>query len=167
MSRPNPTILIVPGSFSPVTQYDSVVAHLRSANFPAFALQLPSTQKRMPLAPATMSDDASLIRRTVEVLLSQNKEVVVICHSYGGTPTTQALAGLKVRRLVYLSAIVPRMGQCNHEAMGGVKGEDWPLGMQDIVRFLLLFFSFHISTLISSRLFVVQEFQKGIHSMLQ
>jgi pimeloyl-ACP methyl ester carboxylesterase len=138
MSTTKPTIVIVPGSFSPSNQYDTLITHLRSASFPAFALQLPSTQKRMPLPPATMSDDASLIRRTVEALLSQGKEVVVMCHSYGGTPTTQGLAGLKVRRLVYLSAIVPRLGQCNHEAMGGVVGEEWPLGMQSIVRFSFL-----------------------------
>jgi hypothetical protein len=92
----------------------------------------------MPLPPATMSDDASLIRRTAEMLISQGKEVVVLAHSYGGTPTTQALAGLKVRRIVYLTAIVPAAGETNVVAMGGEEG-DLPLGLEDVVRFHLPF----------------------------
>jgi hypothetical protein len=81
-----------------------------------------------------MSDDASLIRRTAEMLLSQGKEVVVLAHSYGGTPTTQALVGLKVRRIVYLSAIVPAAGETNIVAMTGEEG-GLPLGLEDVVRF--------------------------------
>jgi alpha-beta hydrolase superfamily lysophospholipase len=138
MATTKPTILIVPGSFSPSTQYATVITHLRTAGFPAFSIQLPSTQKRMPLPPATMSDDASLIRRTAEMLISQGKEVVVLAHSYGGTPTTQALAGLKVRRIVYLTAIVPAAGETNVVAMGGEEG-DLPLGLEDVVRFHLPF----------------------------
>jgi hypothetical protein len=91
----------------------------------------------MPLAPATMSDDASLIRRTVEAVLAQGKEIVVVAHSYGGTPTTQGLGGLKVKNIVYLSAIVPKVGQTNVEAMGGEKGV-LPLGMEDVVCINLL-----------------------------
>jgi alpha-beta hydrolase superfamily lysophospholipase len=138
MSPTNPTILVVPGSFSPSTQYASLITHLRAAGFPAFAIQLPSTQKRMPLPPATMSDDASLIKRTAEMLISQGKEVVVLAHSYGGTPTSEGLAGLKVSRIVYLSAIVPAVGETNVVAMGGEEG-GLPLGLEDVVRLYPLF----------------------------
>jgi triacylglycerol esterase/lipase EstA (alpha/beta hydrolase family) len=146
MSTTKPTILIVPGSFSPSSQYSTLITHLRNLGFPAFALQLPSTQKRMPLAPGSMSDDASLIRRTVEAVLAQGKEIVVVAHSYGGTPTTQALGGLKVKNIVYLSAIVPKVGQTNVEAMGGEKGV-LPMGMEDVVRifFILLLYFFLLS----------------------
>ncbi|KAH4405957.1 hypothetical protein HBH70_136710 [Parastagonospora nodorum] len=117
-----PAILIVPGSFAPPSIYKDIVEHLRKAGFQAVALRTPSTLKRMPLPPATMSDDASAIKGAVEAVIAQGKEVVVVCHSYGGTPTTQALAGLKVKRIVYLTAIVPKLGQSNVEAMGGEKG---------------------------------------------
>ncbi|KAH7399607.1 Alpha/beta hydrolase fold-1 [Pyrenochaeta sp. MPI-SDFR-AT-0127] len=113
----NPTILIVPGSFSSPGAYDGVVALLRKQGFPAFAVQLPSTQKRMPLEPATMQDDASVIRRAAEALIGLGREVVVLCHSYGGTPTTEGLAGLAVKRIIYLSAIVPKVGQTHIAAM--------------------------------------------------
>jgi pimeloyl-ACP methyl ester carboxylesterase len=135
MSTPKPTIIIVPGSFAPPTIYSTTINHLRDAGYPAVAIQLPSTTKRMPLEPATMSDDASVIKRVVETVLSQGKQVVVICHSYGGTPTSQALVGLGVKRLVYLSAIVPKLGQSNVTAMGG---EDGVLPMEAVVSISVL-----------------------------
>ncbi|KAJ4350459.1 uncharacterized protein N0V89_009080 [Didymosphaeria variabile] len=42
-----------------------------------------------------------------------------MCHSYGGTPTTQALAGVPVKRIVYLTAIAPKVGQSHADAMAG------------------------------------------------
>ncbi|KAH7408156.1 Alpha/beta hydrolase fold-1 [Phaeosphaeria sp. MPI-PUGE-AT-0046c] len=126
-----PTIILVPGSFAPETIYRKTILHLRSLGFPAVALRIPSTTKRMPLAPATMSDDADVIKRSVEAVTATGKEVVVVCHSYGGMPTTQALAGLKgVKRVVYLAAIVPKVGESNVESMGGKKGE-LPFPMDD------------------------------------
>jgi pimeloyl-ACP methyl ester carboxylesterase len=118
MSPTKPTILFVPGSFAPPSIYSAVIAHLRSAGFPSVALQLPSTIKRHPVPPATMSDDASTIRRAAEAIIASGQEVVVACHSYGGTPTTQALTGLKIKRVVYVTAIVPRVGQSQMGAMG-------------------------------------------------
>lgn len=130
MSTPKPTILIVPGSFAPSTIYSDLVTHIRALGYPSVALSLPSTQKRIPLPPATMQDDADVIKRAVETLIAQGKEVAVMCHSYGGTPTTQALAGLKVRRLMYLSAIVPKVGQTQNVAMTGKEA----MPMADVVR---------------------------------
>lgn len=74
-----PTILIVPGSFAPPVIYKDIVENLRKAGFPAVALRTPSTLKRMPLPPATMSDDANTIKGAVEAVIAQGKEVVVSC----------------------------------------------------------------------------------------
>lgn len=41
----------------------------------------------------------------------------VVCHSYGGTPTTQALAGVPVKRIIYLTAVVPSIGQNQIDAL--------------------------------------------------
>ncbi len=72
-----PTILIVPGSFAPASLYDNFIPLLKKAGFPAFAMQLPSTVKRMPLPPVTMQDDADAIRGVVEMLGNFGREVVV------------------------------------------------------------------------------------------
>ena len=65
------------------------------------------------LPPATMADDADVVKRSAEAVLATGQEVVVVCHSYGGTPTTQALGALEdkkgVRRVANLSAIIPRV----------------------------------------------------------
>ena len=70
-----------------------------------------------------MKDDADVIKRAAEMLIAQGKEVVVVCHSYGGTPTTQALVGVDVKRIVYLTVIVPRVGQNQCQAMNMEGGE--------------------------------------------
>lgn len=105
-----PTILVVPGSFAPAAIYQDVVDLLYKKGYPAVTVQLPSTQKRWPLPPATMEEDAQVIRGAVEGLVKLGREVIVICHSYGGTPTTQALCGLPIKRLIYLTAAVPSIG---------------------------------------------------------
>jgi alpha-beta hydrolase superfamily lysophospholipase len=112
-----PTILLVPGSFAPPTIYQTLITLLSKRGYPAVALQLPSTQKRMPLPPATMEEDAETVKRAAETLISQGKDVVVLCHSYGGAPTTQGLANVAVKRIIYLTAVAPRVGQSQIEAM--------------------------------------------------
>jgi pimeloyl-ACP methyl ester carboxylesterase len=120
-----PTILIVPGSFAPPTIYDELVRLLKAKGHPAVAVQLPSTSKRMPLAPATMFEDADVIKRAAEALINLGREVIVVAHSYGGVPMTQGLVGVPVSKIVYLTAIVPKMGQTNPEALGQ-KQEEMP-----------------------------------------
>lgn len=137
-----PTILIVPGSFTTTTIYAPVVSLLRAQGYPALALELPSTQKRFPLEPATMADDADVIKRAAETLIGQGRELVVVCHSYGGTPTTQGLAGVAgVKRIVYLSAAAPRKGESHITAMELKEGMLPPISVSITPTFLACGFS--------------------------
>lgn len=114
-----PTILLVPGSFSSRGMYKNTVDKLRSQGYPALAIDLPSAQKRYPLEPATLQDDAGHIRAVTDALIAEGNELVVVCHSYGGTPTSEGLAGLGkhegklggVKRIIYLTAVIPRVGE--------------------------------------------------------
>ncbi|KAH7392295.1 Alpha/beta hydrolase fold-1 [Phaeosphaeria sp. MPI-PUGE-AT-0046c] len=112
-----PTIVMVPGSFVTPGVYQPIIELLRARGFPALEIFLPSTQKRVGLDPATMQQDADRIRDVAEALIAQNKEVVVVAHSYGGFPATQGLAGMKVKRIVYLAAIAPNLGETYVEAL--------------------------------------------------
>lgn len=47
------TILIVPGSFSEYGIYNPFLAQVRNQGFTAFAVKLPSTQKRFPVSYCT------------------------------------------------------------------------------------------------------------------
>ena len=121
MATSRPTIVIVPGSFSAYGAYDPFVALLRAQGFTTFAVKLPSTQKRHPLPPATLQDDAAHVRGVVEALVAEKEgsQVAVLAHSYGGSVATEALAGLQsgVKRLVFLSATAPRVGETQISAM--------------------------------------------------
>lgn len=137
MAPTKPTLLIIPGSFTKYGAYDSFLALLRARSFTALAVALPSTQKRYPLPPATLQDDAAHVRGVVERLVAEGEgtEVVVVAHSYGGTVAAEALEGLGVRegakggvkRVVYLTAVVPRVGETQVQAMrmegGGLPAE--------------------------------------------
>ena len=130
-----PTIVIVPGSFTAYGVYDNFLKMIRDKGFSAFAIQLPSTQKRHPLPPATLQDDASHVRGVIERLVAEEegREVMVVGHSYGGSVITEALSGLGlgegeggdhkekrkagVKRLVFLSATVPKIGETQTSAM--------------------------------------------------
>ncbi|KAF2439575.1 alpha/beta-hydrolase [Karstenula rhodostoma CBS 690.94] len=114
-----PSIVIVPGSFTAQGIYQDVVDRLRAKGFPALAIDLLSSQKRLGLEPATMQDDAKHVRAVAETLIAQGKEVVVLCHSYGGVPTTQGLAGVPVKRIIYLTAVAPKVGETHAESMPG------------------------------------------------
>ncbi|KAF2847841.1 alpha/beta-hydrolase [Plenodomus tracheiphilus IPT5] len=113
----NPTILVVPGSFCPPTFYTEFVDALKEKGFPALVVQLPSTRVRVAsLGPAGMMEDADVVRRAVEGLIGMGRGVVVLCHSYGGIPTTQALTSLPIKRIIYLTAVIPLLHQNEHEA---------------------------------------------------
>ncbi|KAJ4299435.1 hypothetical protein N0V90_004680 [Kalmusia sp. IMI 367209] len=112
-----PTILLVPGSFAAQGVYNDLVTRIRAKGYPALAIDLHSTQKRIGFDPATMEEDAKQIRAVAETLIGQGKEVVVMCHSYGGTPTTQGLAGVPVKRIVYLTAVAPKVGESHAMAI--------------------------------------------------
>lgn len=127
MSTSKPTILLVPGSFAAGNVYAPLVSLFRAQGFSALAAQLPSSQKRYPLPPATLQDDAAHVRGIVEQLLAEeeSRQVVVVAHSYGGTVATEAFEGLGthgegkggVRRLVFLTATAPRVGETLNTAL--------------------------------------------------
>lgn len=112
-----PSIVIVPGSFATPGLYQDCVLALRAKGFPALEVFLPTTQKRVGLEPATMQEDAAKIKSVAEALIAQGKEVVVVCHSYGGCPTTEGLVGVPVKRIIYLTSIAPKVGESLATAM--------------------------------------------------
>jgi hypothetical protein len=59
-----------------------------------------------------------------------------VCHSYGGVPTTQALVDIGVKRIIYISAIVPSVGQNNVVALSGEGAE---LPMEAVVCYFVFF----------------------------
>lgn len=116
-----PTIVIIPGSFSPDHFYFTTVAELQSLGFSAIVRNLPTTERRPPSPAATFDDDVQYFNYLLNRLLAEGKDVVVLGHSYGGCVLTQCVKGLtekstdssrgSLKGLIYLTAMMPKVGQ--------------------------------------------------------
>jgi pimeloyl-ACP methyl ester carboxylesterase len=98
-----PTIVLVHGACHDAESWDALRSELTALGRTSVAIKLPSSGHDI----ANLGDmyaDATAIRSLVDSL----DDVVVVCHSYGGVPTTRALAGASnVRGIVYLAAFMP------------------------------------------------------------
>lgn len=129
-STAKPAFVIVPGSFSPASFYDDLVAALRENGYETLIETLPSSARAPPDPPATMEEDAALFHGIVEKLADQGKDVVIVTHSYGGVPGTECSKGLSkaerkeagkpggIARFVYVTSVVPPPGISSGDLMG-------------------------------------------------
>ena len=129
MAHTRPTIVLVPGSFcSAALLWDAVVDKLHNAEYDAFAIEL-QTVGPPPTTPAkTMADDSAHIHGIVEALANDGKEVLVVMHSYGGIPGTQAVKNLSRKEqqkqgkeggiigLVYVSSLLLNEGESSNDS---------------------------------------------------
>lgn len=123
-----PTILFVTGSFAPVEFYTNIVDLITSAGHTIQIVKLPSITKKPGPLP-TMYDDAAHIAALATELADQGKDIILMAHSYGGTPASQAMKGLSkserakagkkggVVRLAYMTAVAPAEGVAAGEAL--------------------------------------------------
>ncbi|KAL4947987.1 Alpha/beta hydrolase fold-1 [Aspergillus filifer] len=117
---PRPTIVFVPGAWHTPTTFDLLLPPLHAAGYPTISVHLPSIGA---IGPVKYADDVSSIRKVVAGLVEMGQEVVVVAHSYGGCPSTDAVAGLGrkyrtlnlvggVTQIVYIAGLVPTKGNC-------------------------------------------------------
>ena len=126
-----PTIVIVPGSFSPPSFYATVIDQLHSHNYEAICIDLPSVGRSPHGAPAaTMAEDAAQVQFVTSKLAEAGKDVVIVTHSYGGIVGTESARGLAkadreaagktggISRLFYITSLVPLVGTSLKMLMG-------------------------------------------------
>jgi pimeloyl-ACP methyl ester carboxylesterase len=126
----HPTILIVPGSFSPPRFYAGIVDHLTRHGYETIVAHYPSIGRRDPLPPATMADDAAYTSALAEKLADAGQSIIMVTHSYGGIVGTESTKGLAktereafgkpggITRLLYITSLVPRVGESLKTLMG-------------------------------------------------
>ena len=93
-------------------------------------VHFPSIGRRDPLPPATMADDAAYTSAIAGRLADAGKSIVMVTHSYGGivgTESTKSLAKTErevagkvggIIRLLYITSLVPRVGESFTTLMG-------------------------------------------------
>ncbi|RSL62698.1 hypothetical protein CEP53_004681 [Fusarium sp. AF-6] len=123
MSRPS--LIIVPGASGLPEFYDSFIKAVTERGYDIKALHLPSVglmtgAREGPLP--TMYEDAELIAKHVRELADRGNDVILVTHSYGGTPATESVKGLtkKDRQkqgleggiigIAYMTSLVPNVG---------------------------------------------------------
>jgi pimeloyl-ACP methyl ester carboxylesterase len=132
-----PTIVIVPGSFSPTYFYDTFVSPLSAHNYDVQVVSLPSVGGKTA---TTMIDDATAIQAVTTKIADQGKDIVLVMHSYGGIPGTESAHGLAKKEreasgkkggivaLLYVVALLVRPGK----SLGSTLGEG--TGVPDYVK---------------------------------
>ena len=97
--------------------------------------------------PPTMYDDVAFISDHVTGLADAGKDVLLITHSYGGTPATQTVQGLSkserqrhgkdggIVGLAYMTSLVPEVGMPASNRVGNATDGRPPLMLVGVSRF--------------------------------
>ena len=119
------SVVIIPGAFTVPEAYDLVVQGVTARGLDIKAIHLPSVGTPGPRegAAPTMYDDAAFIATHVRSLADAGNDVILITHSYGGTPGTESVRGLSKKereaqglkggivRIAYMTSLVPNVGE--------------------------------------------------------
>lgn len=89
-----PTILFVPGAWHTSAGFAPSCTHLTTLGFPTATIDHPTIGSTDPSK--TIHDDIAHLRKTLISLIDTGKEVVILCHSWGGIVTSEAVVGLGV-----------------------------------------------------------------------
>jgi pimeloyl-ACP methyl ester carboxylesterase len=115
-----PALLLVHGAWHGPWAWRHVIEQLPDIDVHTVAL--PSSGSD-PAALGDLHDDAAAVSAAMAAI---DGPVVVVAHSYGGIPVTQALASAdNVRRLVYLAAFQLDVGDSLLSSVGGAHPSWW------------------------------------------
>lgn len=91
--KSEPTIVLVPGAWSPPDIYSELQSNLSARGIHSETVQHPSTGAEP--ATKTLEDDVSHLRHTLVALFNAGKSIVIVAHSYGGVVASAAVKGLE------------------------------------------------------------------------
>ena len=129
-----PTFLFVPGAWHLPNIYSDVIDSLSAHSYPTVGLPLPSAGAMPPNM--SFDEDVDAIRVSLTKLVeTEEKEVILVVHSYTGMPATEAPKGLGkkerqekglkggVVRLVFIMAFA--MPEGFQPTAGGAQMPQW------------------------------------------
>lgn len=137
MSSTRPVVVFCQGSFTTPGIYDDLRDAVQGRGCDIKVLPL-ATWWRGPednREPPSMYDDAAVIRTEVEQLAGQGKDVVVVSHSYAGTPVSEGTAQMGKASMIsrgkkggvvgigYITSVVGQVGQSAGEILASKEGE--------------------------------------------
>lgn len=125
-----PTIIIIPGAWQKPVAFEGIVQLLEKTGYPTTHVPLPTVgDLDAPLA--TLEDDIETVRKVLNPLLEEGKEVVLIGHSSGGISMSAVVEGNDIASrkaagqeggvltCIFLAAFVIPKGQSLLGMLGG------------------------------------------------
>lgn len=128
-----PTVVLVPGAWQRSSVFDAVQHKLGLLGYPTVLVDHLSTGAEPPTI--ELSDDVDNLHKVLQKLVDEERDIVVVAHSYGGVVASCAVEGLDVPALrkagktggvimlAYLSAFVLPKGA---SLMDGLHGQWLP-----------------------------------------
>ena len=114
-----PTVVLVHGAWFGPWAWDRVREHLAAAGVPTETVSLPSVGEGL----GGLTDDVAAVGRVLDGL---DGPFVLVGHSYGGIPVTEAAAIRDdVAHVVYVCAFVVPVGTALLDAVGGEPPDWW------------------------------------------
>jgi len=116
----------------PPTPTTAVLVHGAWADGSSWAKVTPLLQQRglkvvsVQLQRASLSEDASIVRRAIE---AQTGQVILVGHSYGGAVITEAGTSDKVVNLVYVDAFTPGDNESINDLIKPYPAGTWQAGI--------------------------------------
>ena len=112
-----PRLILIHGAWVGPWEFDALVAELRERGWQVDAPDLPSVGST-----AGIAEDAAAVTAALD---ASPLPAVLVGHSYGGIPITQAGNHPLVERLVYVTAFALDEGESAASSMGGSLPEWW------------------------------------------
>jgi pimeloyl-ACP methyl ester carboxylesterase len=137
-----PTLVLVHGAWHSPAHFKPLIEVLESHNYNVVAVTCPSSSRAATATPATFEDDCEAVRSVVLRELD-SANVLVVAHSYGGVPASNALKSLSpsartasnhatsVTGIAYVCAAALPAGITFLQAIGGQPLQIHDLGAND------------------------------------
>ncbi|KAH8898049.1 alpha/beta-hydrolase [Thozetella sp. PMI_491] len=88
-----PVFVIVPGAWHKPLHYLNIAVRLQATGYRVSAIPLPTAGWEPGVGTKTIADSAHAVRAVIQPYIDAGREVVVVCHSFGGLPTTDGVVG--------------------------------------------------------------------------
>jgi len=116
-----PTLLLVHGAWHGAWAWNASRKLLEERGWRVSTVDLPTVHATDPTG-LSLRDDAAAVADAIDAIKGS---VVVVAHSYGGMPTTQAATAESVEQIVYISAFALDVGESLLAAVGGEAPSWW------------------------------------------
>ena len=132
-----PTIALIPDAWHSPVHYSELTEYLAKAGYSTLMQRLPGCNSELPMFESSAVDAAYIRDHILLPQINQDKEVVLVAHSYGGCPGAVAAKGLSIteRReanlkggiigLIFICGLITRSGHTLRSMLPGGKLEPW------------------------------------------